>query len=246
MTASIPPPATAVLQCRHFSDRRESLSPLAALERFKPFDTLSPQSRQYLHQGLADHRLTGGATVLHKGQRVSGAYFVLAGRLRVFSLAPNGNEATLYFIDPGETCVFALNSLFNDLLYPAWVQAEEDTTVAVIPGPIYHRLFADEPAVRDLTVRALSTLVFRLMDELENVHAYKLSQRLANLLLVHASASGELAMTQQQMAHHLGTTREVVARLMRELAGKGFIAPRRGHTRVIDAAGLAALIGSDY
>ncbi len=217
---------------------------MVALESFKPFDALSEAGRQCLRQGLSDHRLAAGTPVLHKGQPISGAYFVVAGRLRVFALAPSGTEATLYCIDPGETCVFALNSLFNDLRYPAWVEAVADTTVSVIPGPVYRRLFAEEPAVRDLTVRSLSTLVFRLMDELETVHAYKLNQRLANLLLVHASAEGELAMTQQQMAHHLGTTREVVARLIQELAGRGYVEPRRGHTRIIDAAGLAGLIAS--
>jgi len=164
---------------------------------------------------------------------------VLEGRLRVFSMAPNGTEATLYFIDPGETCVFALNSLFNELLYPAWVQAVADTTIALIPGAVYRQLFAEEAVIRDLTVRTLSTLVFRLMAELEEVHSCSLNQRLANLLLVHASTGGELHMTQQQMAFHLGTTREVVARLMREFVTAGFVETRRGLTLVHDAAGLA-------
>jgi hypothetical protein len=35
------------------------------------------------------------------------------GRLRVFTIAPNGTEATLYFLDPGETCVLAINCLFT-------------------------------------------------------------------------------------------------------------------------------------
>lgn len=183
--------------------------------------------------------------LLHKGQRTSGAYFVLTGRLRVYTLAPNGGEATLYFIDPGETCVFALNSLFNDLLYPAWVQAVDTTTLALIPGATYRQLFAEEAVIRDLTVRTLSTLVFRLMAELEEVHACKLNQRLANLILGHAAACGELAMTQQQMADHLGTTREVVARLLRDLVAAGLVETRRGGVVIRDNSALAAL-SSDF
>jgi CRP/FNR family transcriptional regulator len=86
------------------------------------------------------------AAILHRGHPVSGAYIVLEGRLRVFSVAPNGAEATLYFVDPGEACVLALNCLFNDLLYPAWVQAETAASVAVIPGQVYRKLFESEPA----------------------------------------------------------------------------------------------------
>jgi CRP/FNR family transcriptional regulator len=212
------------------------------LESLGPFRNLSEGGRAVLHQGVVYKDCGPPAPILHKGQSISGAYFVVRGRLRVFSLAPDGNEATLYFINPGETCVFALNSLFNDLRYPAWVQAETDTTVALIPGPVFRQLFAQEPSIQDVTVRALSTLVFRLMDELEEIHSYKLEQRLANLLLIHASAAGELPMTQQQVAQHLGTTREVVARLMGEFVARGYVETGRGLTRVKDAAGLAGVI----
>jgi CRP/FNR family transcriptional regulator len=60
--------------------------------------------------------------------------------------------------------------------------------------------------------------------------------------LIHASAAGELPMTQQQMAQHLGTTREVVARLMGEFVARGYVETGRGLTRVKDAAGLAGVI----
>ncbi len=214
------------------------------LETLVPFRDLSAAGKRLLHQARVSDVPAPSGPILHKGQRISGAYFVARGRLRVYSLSPSGVEATLYFIDPGETCVFALNSLFNDLLYPAWVQAESPTTVALIPGPVFRELFAREPAIQDITVRALSTLVFRLMAELEQIHSYKLEQRLANLILVHASAEGVLRMTQQQIAHHLGTTREVVARLIGELAAAGLVETGRGAMRVRDAAGLAGVIAA--
>jgi len=215
---------------------------MPTLEDYKPFSQLSAAGKARLREGQISRHCASTTPLLVKGQRVSGAYFVLEGRLRVFSLAPNGNEATLYFIDPGETCVFALNSLFNDLLYPAWVQAVDATTIALLPGPLFHHLFAGEAVIRDLTVRTLSTLVFRLMAELEEVHSYKLNQRLANLLLVHASGNGELRMTQQQMACHLGTSREVVGRLIGELVATGLIETGRGRSLIRNAPGLAALI----
>lgn len=215
---------------------------METLENLGPFRALSAAGKTLLQQARVSEIGAPSGAILHKGQRISGAYFVVRGRLRVYSLSPDGNEATLYFIDPGETCVFALNSLFNDLLYPAWVEAQGDTTVALIPGPVFRELFTREPAIQDVTVRALSTLVFRLMAELEQIHSYKLDQRLANLILVHASAEGELRMTQQQIAQHLGTTREVVARLIGELAAAGLVQTGRGRMRVMDAVGLGRVI----
>jgi CRP/FNR family transcriptional regulator len=216
--------------------------PVPDLETLGPFRAISAASRGLLRRHVLCRDCAPPAPILHKGQAISGAYFVVRGRLRVYALAPDGTEATLYFIDPGETCVFALNSLFNDLRYPAWVQAEEDTTVALIPGPVFRQLFECEPSIQDVTVRALSTLVFRLMAELEEIHAYKLNQRLANLLLVRTPADGVLHMTQQQIAAHLGTTREVVARLLAQFATRGWVTTGRGWIRIADAAGLTTVI----
>ncbi len=177
--------------------------------------------------------------VIHKGQSVSGAYLVLSGQLRVYTYTPQGTEATLYFIRPGETCVLALNCLFNDLRYPAWVEASPDTHVAVIPGSLYRRLFESEDAVQNLTVTALSTLVFRLMDELEQIHSCNLDQRLASFLLNNASDDGVVAMTQQILAGHLGTTREVIARLIQGFCADGLVSTKRGAVTIIDAERLS-------
>jgi len=215
------------------------------LERFEPFRHLGEAGKALLRQGLVRKRLARAAAVVHKGQAVSGAYIALEGRLRVFTVAPNGTEATLYFIDPGETCVLALNCLFNDLLYPAWVQAETPATVAVIAGPVYRRLFESEPSIQNLTVSTLSTLVYRLMAELEQVHAGQHKVRLAQFILTHADAGGTLQMTQQQIAGHLGTTREVVARLIGDFVDAELLRTRRGALAIRDPFGLRRVVAPD-
>lgn len=216
-----------------------------SLAQYPVFCSLSEEGRQLLTQGLVRQRAGRHEALLHKGQPVSGAYVVLGGRLRVFTITPGGTEATLYFIDPGDTCVLALNCLFNDLLYPAWVRAEEATEIGVIPGPVYRRLFETEPAIRELTVHTLAALVFRLMSELEQIHSTHHRERLAQFILNHAASDGRLHMTQQQLAGHLGTTREVIARLMQEFVGRGWVRTGRGEIAIRDLFGLRALLTSD-
>ncbi|WP_265552900.1 Crp/Fnr family transcriptional regulator [Trichlorobacter lovleyi] len=206
------------------------------------FQNISSKGRCLLDQGLIHKAFPPATELLYRGAQISGAYIVTKGRLRVFSISPSGAEATLYCIDPGETCVLALNCLFNDLLYPAWVATETETSVAILPGPTFRQLFESEPSIQNLTVHALSSLVFRLMGELEQVHFCTLEQRLANLLLLRASADGILRMTQQELAYHLGTTREVIARLMGDLVLKGLVKTRRKEITIVNAKELAALI----
>ncbi len=192
---------------------------------------------------LTTHHFARGALVVERGQRVSGAYFVLEGALRVHTLTPGGKEAMLYRITPGETCILALNSLFNGVDYPAWVRAEVDTVVGVVPGPAYRAVFERERAVQDLTVHALSRGLFRLMAELEEVHGCRLDQRLARHLLSDADSEGVLCRTQQDLAARLGTTREVVARIMADFAARKLVRTGRGVIRLIDRARLEAMAG---
>lgn len=221
------------------------MAPIDDLERFEPFRHLSAAGRALLSQGVLRKSVASAAAVVHKGQSVSGAYIALEGRLRVFTIAPNGTEATLYFIDPGETCVLALNCLFNDLLYPAWVQAETPASIAVIAGPVYRRLFETEPPIQNLTVTTLSTLVYRLMAELEQVHSSQHKVRLAQFILTHAASDGTLQMTQQQLARHLGTTREVVARIVGEFVNAELLRTRRGSLAIRDPYGLRRVVSPD-
>jgi CRP/FNR family transcriptional regulator len=190
-----------------------------ALARFEPFQHLSGAARALLTKSVVIKNPSRDDAVLQKGQAVSGAYLVLKGKLRVFTIASNGTEATLYFLAPGETCVLAINCLFNDLPYPAWVQAETAAEVAVIPGWVY-----------------------RLMSELEQVHASNHRQRLAQFILTHSSAEGLLRMTQQQIAGHMGTTREVIARLMQEFVARGALRSQRGLIGIQDVAELRRIV----
>lgn len=213
---------------------------MSELERLEPFSRIGAHGKALLAHAVIRKQLPRAANVLYRGQPIAGAYLVVSGRLRVFSVLPNGTEATLYFIDPGETCVLALNSLFNDLPYPAWVQTEVATTVAIVPGPVYRRLFESEPVIQNLTVQALSTLVYRLMAELEQVHGSSHRQRLAQFLQLHAT-DGTLRITQQRLAQHLGTTREVVARILRGFVSQGLVVTGRGSVAIRDQAGLAGV-----
>jgi CRP/FNR family transcriptional regulator len=216
------------------------VDPAPALELFAPFQQLADASRQMLRRGLRYQSFARRATVLSRADSVGGAYVVISGRLRVYTSSPGGREATLYEINPGETCVLALNCLFNDLRYPAWVDASPGTRIAVISGSSYRWLFDQEPAVRDMTIRALSTVVFRLMLALEDVQTRSLDERLATFLVLHASSSGEVRMTQQAISDHLGTSREVVARLLARLARLRLLTRHRGRIVIRDPKRLAS------
>lgn len=203
---------------------------------------LSEESAHLLQGSTQNLKVAKHDLPIHKGDKVSGAYVVTKGCLRVFTYTPNGKESTFYLINPGETCVFAINCLFNKLLYPAWVAAEEDTEVSVISGSAFKQLFSTEPSIQDLTIAALSSAVFKLMTEVEHLQGWNLSQRLVNLLLNQANDNNKVLMTQQEIAGRLGTTREVVARILSEMSATGWVNTGRGRITVLDSKNMARTI----
>ncbi|MGB0204735.1 MAG: Crp/Fnr family transcriptional regulator [Neptuniibacter sp.] len=203
---------------------------------------LSEESSKILKGSIQTVQVAKNEVPIHKGDKVSGAYVVTRGCLRVFTYTPNGNESTFYLISPGETCVFAINCLFNKLLYPAWVVAEEDTEICVIKGQAFKQLFSKEPSIQDMTIAALSSAVFKLMTEVEHLQGWNLSQRLVNLLLNQANDANQVLMTQQEMAGRLGTTREVVARIMGEMSAEGWIKTGRGKVSILNTHKMACSI----
>lgn len=216
--------------------------PVFEPQSFSVFGDLSDDGKTMLKRGLHSKSYTNKTTIVEKGQAVSGAFVVAKGKLRVFTITPDGNEATLYFIKPGEFCVFTLNCIFNNLLYPAWVQTESETLIGVIPSELYRSLFQREAVIQDITVRAFSTIVLRLMTELELIHSYKLEERLANFLLLSASSDRALLMTQSEIAAHLGTTREVVARALRHFVMSDYVETSRGKIIIKEPTKFARLI----
>lgn len=219
--------------------------PLGELRALDVFRDLSACGQQMLECGMQLNHFHELSTIINKGSSVSGAYVVIRGRLRVYSISPSGNEATLYFINPGEVCILALNCIFNNLRYPAWVQTEANTCVGVIPSLTYRTLFQSEPSIQNLTVHALSVLVFRLMDELEEIHSLKLNERLAKFILMRTSVDGQLRMTQSELAAHLGTSREVIAKLLRKMVAAKSVKTLRGSIVVENQEILARQAGQD-
>jgi CRP/FNR family transcriptional regulator len=218
---------------------------MGELRTLDVFRDLSATGQQMLECGMQLNRFDELKTIINKGNSVSGAYVVVRGRLRVYSISPNGNEATLYFINPGEICILALNCIFNNLAYPAWVQTEPDTCVGVIPSLTYRTLFQNEPSIQNLTVHALSVLVFRLMEELEQIHSLNLNERLAKFILMRSEGEGQLRMTQSELAAHLGTTREVIAKLLSKMVAAKSLRTLRGAIVVEKPEALARLAGQE-
>lgn len=214
--------------------------PRQILAAYSFLGKLSARSTRLVSEHSRMRLCPQGTTLIRKGDRVSGMYFVGTGRLRVFTLSPGGEEASLYSIDPGGGCLLAANAVFSDVLYPAWVEvASKEARLFSISAPAFRTLFNEEQVVRDFTLSVLSARVFDLMTSLEGASLHSLEDRLKSLLLRQANTHGEVELTHEKIALSLGTAREVVSRKLKQLSTQGLVSLQRGRIILLQKNRLA-------
>ncbi len=219
------------------------MSDRAPLAEFAFQSELSDSGRSRLLAATRHVSLPPHAQVIKRGDEVGGVYLVEGGALRVYYINPDGREGTLYWVDAGQSCVLALNCLFSRLAYPAWVETDQaETRVAIVSGDAYRELYLTEPALQRFTFEALATRLFELMTLMEETASLGLEQRVAAFLLRRSGSNQVMETTHEQVAHHLGSSREVVSRVLRNIARQGAIRLSTRSISIVDAAKLGSLV----
>lgn len=213
------------------------------LSVFPFLKNLTKESQLQLERRMHRITVTGKDPLIQKGDKVSGVYLVESGALRVYTISIKGKESTLYWIEPGESCILSMNCAFTDVLYPAWVENDRlQTRISIIPSDLFKNLYETDQGVRQFTVNVLSARIFDLMSALEEVSTMPLNSRLANLLIKKSNASLHVVMSHEAMASHLGTAREVVSRNLKNMEQSGFIKVERGYTSILSVEGLRSIL----
>ena len=163
--------------------------------------------------------------VVTEGDTTNSLYVVLEGRVKIFLAAANGREIVLGHACPGE--------YFGEMTLDggprsASVIAEEATRLSVIPQADFRNFIATNP---DFTFNLVQKLIGRVRTLTDNVKSLALMDvydRVARVLLELARAEdGQLIVadkpTQQDIAARIGASREMVSRILKELASGGYI-----------------------
>lgn len=180
-----------------------------------------------------------GSELFSSGSPCSGFPMLLSGTVRVTRSNPQGREVQLYRVKPGESCIMSTGCLLGGIDYGASGTAESDVRLVVLPPALFNELMAKNPAFRQYVFALFSERLAGMMELVEAVTFQRLDRRLAALLLEH----GEVArVTQQKLADDLGTVREMVGRVLRNFEDRGLVALGREQVRIVDPAGLRAVL----
>lgn len=181
-----------------------------------------------------------GEIVIFEGDPCEAVYFVVSGQVRVYRLSPGGREQVLARLGPGQS--FNTVPPFKPAgVNHACVQALVLTDVYVIPCDDFRRLAGECRELAFAMLRDFAERLDHLTGLVEDLSLRTVRGRLARFLLEHADLGGVTRRwTQEEIAAHLGTVRDMVGRTLRAFADAGLVQMERQRIVLLDREGLEA------
>ncbi|MDA8429684.1 MAG: Crp/Fnr family transcriptional regulator [Geobacteraceae bacterium] len=174
-----------------------------------------------------------GTHLYWEGDSCSGIAFLLSGSIRVYKCGETGREITLYEIGPGETCILNASCILGNNAYPANAVTVGAGELVLIPAHDFRRLLGSHEALRNFVFSMLSERLCEIMELVNEVAFRRMDERMMEYL-IEKSGDGVLVATHQKIASDLGTSREVVSRLLKDFERQGRLLLGRNEIRLRD------------
>ena len=200
-------------------------------------DLAHPELAEALRQAATVRQLPANAVLVCEGDAIQAVPIVRSGRLRVVRQDEDGRELLLYYIQPGESCVVSLLGAVSGQLSRVTAVVEEAAEVQLLPAAYVLRWLGEYPAWGRYVLQLYGQRFEELLRTVDALAFQRLDERLLHLLRekVRLGGTAELAITHQQLAYELGTAREVVSRLLKQLENLGTVALHRHRVTLLVA-----------
>ena len=212
-------------------------------ETFPFWDQLSALQQALITQRAVLREVPAGAVLSGAGTDCVGLLVLRSGRLRAYVLSQDGREVTLYRLTAGEICLFSASCVLGTAQMDLTVEAEQDSTVWVIPPDVFRQISHESAAAAGYVNTLMARRFSEVMWLVEQVMWQSMDRRLAAILLEESELehTDTLRLTHEQIANHLGTAREVVTRMLRYFQSEGMVRLSRGTVAITDRRRLEAL-----
>jgi CRP/FNR family transcriptional regulator len=230
----------------------ESGNVASALGAVSLFSELSADELRLLAVRAVRKRFAEGELLFSEGDACRGLHIVASGKLRIFKSSPSGREQVLAVEGPGGSV--AELPVFDGGPYPASVSAVEDSQILFISRDDFRRFCLEHPEVALKMLAVVGARLRRLVGIIEELSFATVRQRLVSALVRLAQTEGtrteqgiefQLPGTHQDLAHQLGTVRELVSRNLMRLQAEGLLQVDARSIVVRDMPGLTAILESN-
>ena len=199
------------------------------------FSGLDGSALALLEQHATIRTYPKNTIVINEGDDANALFVVLEGQVKVFLSNEEGKEIIINMQGPGE--YFGELALLDSSQRSASVMTTEKSKLAFLSKADFQRVLAEHSDIALNLIKALTGRVRVLSENVKNLALLDVYGRVAKTLLGLATDhDGQLIvekrLTQQDIANHVGASREMVARIMKDLVQGGYITVTREQIRI--------------
>jgi CRP/FNR family cyclic AMP-dependent transcriptional regulator len=168
------------------------------------------------------------AIIVNEGDQSESLYVILSGRVKAYSNDKDGNEIILNFQGPGE--YFGELALLDETPRSVSVMTLEPTRLAIISKEEFCSCLAKRPEIGFDLIREFVKRVRELTEKVKSLGLEDVYGRVTRTLVALAKQRDdkklviEHRLTHQDIANMVGSSREMVSRIMADLSRGGYIA----------------------
>jgi CRP/FNR family transcriptional regulator len=183
-------------------------------------------------------RIPAGDDVFLEGDPVDAIALLISGVVRVYKIGETGREITLYRFGNGESCILTANAILSQKSFPAVATVEKEAEAVMIPAEVFRDWVKRYDPWREFVFDLLSERLSTVMAVVEEVVFQRMDRRVASWLLSRSRTSKPIQTTHQAIAAELGSSREVISRILEDFSQKGWVEVGRGTVEILDRNGL--------
>jgi len=224
----------------------------AILQGVPIFADLSGKELEFLVERALPQRFTSGTLIFSEGDPCRGLYVVVTGAVKIFKTSAGGREQVLTVEVPGQSV--AELPVFDGGAYPASAMAMGETTLLFVGKQDFRALCLEHPEVALKVLKVVGARLRKLVGIIEELSFTTVRHRLAAYLVSQAKGRGEkkpggieftLRGSNQELAAHIGTVRELVSRNLSRFQADGLIKLDDKTVIVADLKALEAEAGGE-
>ena len=161
--------------------------------------------------------------VIEADQYVHSIPIVVEGRIKVMHPYDEDKEILLCYIDPGESCALSIGAGVVGQKSIIYADTETETKLISIPVEVLPDMVFRYPQFTTYILSHIHKRFYDLFDYIDSIVFQKMDIRLLQHLKrkMEYPQTNTLHITHQQLASELGTAREVVSRLLKQLEQSG-------------------------
>lgn len=168
--------------------------------------------------------IEAGTELVKEGQYIKVVPIVVSGLVKVFTRTED-KELLLYYIQPEQSCIMSFSSGTRGEKSRIYAVTEEPSTLILMPASKIAGWIQAIPALNQLFYRQYDIRYAELIDTVQHLLYDKLDKRLMDYLQerVRVTSRNPLPITHREIAHDLGTAREVISRLLKRFEKQGLV-----------------------